>query len=437
MAQARESWKSRGGFIIAAAGSAVGLGNIWRFPYVAGENGGGAFIILYLAIVFTVGFSIFLAEQTIGRAAQRSPAAAFRRLKGGVWPILGYIGVLCAVVILPFYSVVGGWTLGFIWKTIAGTASDAGGFGAFISHGWLPILFHGLFMAATATVVIAGINQGIERWCRILLPGLVILMFVLIIRSVSLSGAEKGIAFFLSPDFSKVTMLTVQAALSQAFFSISVGMGVMITYGSYISRDRSLPGDAAWVVGLDSSFAIMAGLIILPAVFAFGQNPSAGPALTFVTLPQIFSQIPGGIFFGLLFFLMLSVAALTSAISILEVAVAHLGDEHNVSRHKGTIWTGFVLFLVGIPASLSFGPWADITLFGMTIFDLMDFFATKFLLPGGAIGMALFVGWVFWPDAANSLNAEGEPPPRWAFVWRWMCAIIAPALILWVMIGGF
>ncbi|MGB0576866.1 MAG: sodium-dependent transporter [Alphaproteobacteria bacterium] len=437
MAQARESWKSRGGFIIAAAGSAVGLGNIWRFPYVAGENGGGAFIILYLAIVFTVGFSIFLAEQTIGRAAQRSPAAAFRRLKGGVWPILGYIGVLCAVVILPFYSVVGGWTLGFIWKSIAGTASDAGGFGAFISHGWLPILFHGLFMAATATVVIAAINQGIERWCRILLPGLVILMFVLIIRSVSLSGAEKGIAFFLTPDFSKVTIVTVQAALSQAFFSISVGMGVMITYGSYISLDRSLPGDAAWVVGLDSSFAIMAGLIILPAVFAFGQNPSAGPALTFVTLPQIFSQISGGIFFGILFFLMLSVAALTSAISILEVAVAHLGDEHNVSRHKGTIWTGFVLFLVGIPASLSFGPWADITLFGMTIFDLMDFFATKLLLPGGAIGMALFVGWVFWPDAAKSLYAEGEAPPRWAFVWRWMCAIIAPVLILWVMIGGF
>jgi len=333
--------------------------------------------------------------------------------------------------------VVGGWTLGFIWKTLAGTAGDAGGFGAFISHGWLPILFHALFMAATVTVVIAGINHGIERWCRILLPGLVLLMIVLIIRSVSLPGAEKGVAFFLSPDFSKVTMATVQAALSQAFFSISVGMGVMITYGSYISRDQSLPGDAVWVVGLDSICAIMAGLIILPAVFAFGQNPSAGPALTFVTLPQIFSQIPGGVFFGILFFLMLSVAALTSAISILEVAVAHLGDEHNISRCNGTISTGLVLFLVGIPASLSFGPWSDLTLFGMTIFDLMDFFATKLLLPGGAIGMALFVGWVFWPEAAQALNAEGQTPPRWAPIWRWMCAVVAPLLILWVMIGGF
>ena len=243
-------------------------------------------------------------------------------------------------------------------------------------------------------------------------------MIVLIIRSVSLPGAEKGVAFFLSPDFSKVTMATVQVALSQALFSISVGMGVMITYGSYISGDRYLPGNAVWVVGLDSVFAIMAGLIILPAVFAFGQNPSAGPALTFVTLPQIFSQIPGGIFFGLLFFLMLSVAALASAISILEVAVAvaYLGDEHNIPRRKATICVGLVLFLVGIPASLSFGPWADLTLFGMTIFDLMDFFATKLLLPAGAIGMAIFVGWVFWPEAAKSLNANGQPSPRWATV---------------------
>ena len=241
-------------------------------------------------------------------------------------------------------------------------------------------------------------------------------MIVLIIRSVSLPSAEKGVAFFLSPDFSKVTMATVQVALSQALFSISVGMGVMITYGSYISGDRYLPGNAVWVVGLDSVFAIMAGLIILPAVFAFGQNPSAGPALTFVTLPQFFSQIPGGIFFGLLFFLMLSVPALTSAIFILEVAVVHLGDEHNIPRRKATICAGLVLFLVGIPASLSFGPWADLTLFGMTIFDLMDFFATKLLLPAGAIGMAIFVGWVFWPEAAKSLNANGQPSPRWATV---------------------
>jgi NSS family neurotransmitter:Na+ symporter len=413
MLQPRESWKSRNGFIIAAAGSAVGLGNIWHFPYVAGENGGGAFIILYLAIVFTVGFSIFLAEQKIGRAAQRSPAAAFQRLKGDAWPIISYIRVLCAVVILPFYSIVGGWTLGFIWKTLADTASDAGGFGAFISHGWLPTLFHALFVTSTVAVVIAGINRGIERWCRILLPGLVLLMIVLIIRSVSLPGAEKGVAFFLSPDFSKVTMATVQVALSQALFSISVGMGVMITYGSYISGDRYLPGNAVWVVGLDSVFAIMAGLIILPAVFAFGQNPSAGPALTFVTLPQIFSQIPGGIFFGPLFFLMLSVAALASAISILEaavaVAVAYLGDEHNIPRCKATICAGLVLFLVGIPASLSFGPWADLTLFGMTIFDLMDFFATKLLLPAGAIGMAIFVGWGSGQRQPSHLMQTGNP----------------------------
>tara|TARA_B100000676_G_scaffold312928_1_gene389960 strand:+ start:73001 stop:74314 length:1314 start_codon:yes stop_codon:yes gene_type:complete len=437
MAQTRENWRSRSGFIIAAAGSAVGLGNIWRFPYVAGENGGGAFIAIYLGIVFTLGFSVFLAEQTIGRASKRSPIAAFRTLRGGAWPIVGFIGVLAAVVILPFYSVVGGWTFGFVWKSILTTTAEAGSFGNFISHGWLPILFHALFMSATVGIVIAGVNSGIERWCRILLPGLVVIMIVLIIRSITLSGAEKGLAFFLQPDFSKVTMATIQAALSQAFFSISVGMGVMITYGSYIARERPLPGDAACVIGLDSLFAILAGLIILPAVFAMGQNPSAGPVLTFVTLPKIFAEISGGTIFAILFFVILSVAALTSAISILEVVVAHLSDEHDFSRHKGTIATGIILFLAGIPAALSFGPWADVTLFGMTIFDLMDFFATKLLLPAGAIGMALFIGWVFWPTAADNLNRPDVSPPKWAPVWRWMCAIISPALILWVMIGGF
>ncbi len=225
MAEQRAGWKSRTGFVVAAAGSAVGLGNIWRFPYVAGENGGAAFILIYLAIIFTVGFSVLLAEQAIGRAAHRSPAGAFRVLKGGLWPIVGYIGVLTAFFILPFYSVVGGWTFAYIWKTVVGASVDSAAFGGFIADGWATVGYHALFIGVTALIVLGGVQGGIERYARILMPALLVILVILVIRAVTLPGAEKGIAFYITPDFSKLTLDSIHAALSQAFFSISVGMG--------------------------------------------------------------------------------------------------------------------------------------------------------------------------------------------------------------------
>lgn len=435
MAGQRDGWKSRTGFIIAASASAVGLGNIWKFPYVAGQNGGAAFIIIYLAIIFTVGFSVLLAEQAIGRAAQRSPAAAFRVLKGGLWPVIGYIGVLTAFLILPFYSVVGGWTVAYVWKTLAGAAMDGAAFGGFVGNGGITIAFHALFMAMTAIIVLGGVQDGIERYCRVLMPTLLIILIILVLRAVTLPGAEKGIAFYITPDFSKITLQSVHAALSQAFFSISVGMGVMITYGSYIGRSENLPGDAAWIVGIDTGVALLAGLAILPAVFAFGMDPAQGPGLSFVTLPAVFAQMPGGYLFGTMFFVMLSLAALTSAMSLLEVVVAHITDEFNIGRKPTVLTIGGIMFLLGIPAALSFGAWKEVIFFGRTIFDLMDFVATGILLPVGAIGISLFVGWA-WPKAGESLSGENGSAPCWAPLWRWMCGIVAPLLILWILIGG-
>ncbi len=422
---------------MAAAGSAVGLGNIWKFPYVAGQNGGAAFIVIYLAIIFTVGFSVLLAEQAIGRAAQRSPAASFRTLKGGLWPIVGYIGVLTAFLILPFYSVVGGWTLAYIWKTLAGASMDGAAFGGFIASGGLTIGFHALFMAVTAAIVLGGVQGGIERYCRILMPLLLVILVALVIRAVTLPGAEKGLAFYMTPDFSRLTLNSIHAALSQAFFSISVGMGVMITYGSYISKTERLPGDAAWIVGIDTGVALLAGMAILPAVFAFGMDPAQGPGLTFVTLPAVFAQMPGGYVFGVLFFVMLSLAAFTSSLSLLEVVVAHITDEFDVRRKPVVYAVALVMFLLGIPAALSFGAWKEVLIFGKTVFDLMDFVATGILLPVGAIGISLFVGWAFWPKAGEELAGEYGTMPAWAPLWRWMCGIVAPLLILWILIGGF
>lgn len=432
----RAHWRTRTGFIIAAAGSAVGLGNIWRFPYMAGENGGAAFILIYLALIFTLGFSVLMAEQAMGRASQHSPVRAFRSLKGGFWPVFGMIGVLTAFVILPFYSVVGGWTLGYIWKSIEGVAREKGAFGAFISDGGLTILFHAIFMAMTIWIVHSGVRNGIEKWTRVLLTLLLVLLILLAIRVLLLPGAEKGIEFFFSPDFSKVTEDTIHAALSQAFFSLSLGMGVMITYGSYMSREKPLAGDAASVVGLDSMVAILAGLVILPAVFAFGLDPKAGPSLTFITLPEVFAQMPGGKIFGVLFFLMLTVAALTSSISLLEVVTAHLEDEYQLSRVPTSIGAGLLMFLLGIPCALSFGAMSDVTLFGMTFFDLMDYLSGKILLPLGAMGITFFVGWVAWSRVVQELNGEQGGIPGWASLWRLMCAVIAPLLILWIMFEG-
>ncbi len=443
--QAREQWKSRTGFVLAAAGSAVGLGNIWRFPYLAGEHGGGVFLALYLVFVFTIGISILLAELTIGRAAKRQPAGAFRILGSGRWHAAGYFGVAAAFFVLSFYSVVGGWTLAYIVKTITGgldgatAASARQTFTTLIADPFKPMAYHGAFMALTTLVVIRGVSRGIEATSKILMSALFILLLILVGRALTLPNAGAGLAFFLQPDFQKVTGGTVIAALSQAFFSLSVGLGAMITYGSYLSTQESLPKSAAWIAVIDSGVAFLAGLMIFSAVFAFGLNPAAGPGLTFVTLPTIFGKMPGGPIFAFAFFVLLAVGALTSAVSLLEVAVAYLIDEHGVSRTKAALLLGSIIFVLGIPSSLSLGVWRDFTLFGLGVMDFMDAATTKVLMPLGSILLSLFAGWAVYPRLARELmhRQAGEPIAIPLRLWRIVCKYLGPIAILWIMTAGF
>ncbi|PKR59955.1 sodium-dependent transporter [Thalassospira lohafexi] len=439
----REHWGSRLGFILAAAGSAVGLGNIWKFPYMAGANGGGAFLVIYLGLVFTIGLSVMLAEFVIGRMSEKNAIGAFAKLKGGLWPIIGVFGVAAAFIILSFYSVVAGWTISYIIKSVTGAlavedpAALGDIFGSFIADTTSPLIFHAVFMALTVFVVLAGVGSGIERASKILMPALFALLIVLIVRSVTLPGGMEGVAFLLSPDFSKVTWSTVSDALSQAFFSLSLGMGAMITYGSYLSKKENLPGSAGWVTLLDSAVAVMAGLLILPAVFAFGFDPSAGPGLTFITLPAVFAQMPFGAFFAFLFFLLLAIAALTSAVSILEVVVAYFVDDRGVSRKSAAVIIGFMIFLLGIPSSLSMGVMGDVKIIaGKNFFDLMDFISSSLLLPIGGLFISLFVGWVVWGKAQEEIAAHNGVIPIWVGAWGVIVKFIAPIAIAFILLKG-
>jgi len=438
----RGSFASRLGFILAAAGSAIGLGNIWKFPYLAGANGGALFLMVYLAIVFTIGVSVMLAEFAIGRAGERNPVGAFKRLRGGAWTGVGYMAVVGGFVILSFYGVVGGWTIAYAVRTAAGmlNLADAnalaGAFKSFVADPLEPVVYHFAFMAMTIAIVARGIERGIELSCRVLMPLLFAIVVVLCVRSLTLPGAAEGIKFFLNPDFSKLSGAMVTAALGQAFFSLSLGMGAMITLGSYLSQQTHLAGSALWVTSLDTLIAVMAGVMILPAVFAFGFDPGAGPGLTFITLPAVFARMPWGAGFGTLFFVLLVVAALTSAISLLEVVVAFLVDENGWTRIKAAIGAGAVIFLLGIPSSLSFGAWGDLKLFGKGFFELMDYAASNIMLPLGGILIAVFVGWVVNPRIMAEASSEDGRVFFLAPAWRAICRYVAPVAIAWVLIGG-
>ncbi|HMA76706.1 MAG TPA: sodium-dependent transporter, partial [Candidatus Krumholzibacteriaceae bacterium] len=321
----RGQWGSNIGFILAAAGSAIGLGNIWRFPYVVGENGGGAFLIIYLFCILLLGLPVMLAELTLGRYSRKNPVGAFESIRPRTpWKIVGFLGVITGICILSYYSVIAGYTLGYIGKTLAGNHAD---FQSFSSNPFSAISLFIIFTVITVLVVQGGIKNGIERWAKILMPLLLFLMIALIIRSVTLEGAGKGLVFYFKPDFSKVTGHTFLAAMGQAFFSLSLGMGCMITYGSYLPENSNLLLNGTSVALFDTLIALMSGLLIFPALFASGMDPAAGPSLVFEVLPKIFSSIPGGSIIGASFFLLLSIAALTSTISLLEVATAYFVDE--------------------------------------------------------------------------------------------------------------
>ncbi|KAB3534706.1 sodium-dependent transporter [Alkaliphilus pronyensis] len=439
----RDQWGSKIGFILAAAGSAIGLGNIWKFPFMAGQNGGGAFVFLYFAILIVVGFTLMMAELTIGRHTQLSPVGAYRKLKAK-WAWVGFLGVLAGFLILSFYSVIGGWVIRYIVKALTGafTISDpdalGGLFGAFITNPLEPLVYHAIFMALTLGIVIGGVKGGIEKYSKILMPSLFVMMILIMIRSLTLDGAMEGVKFLLLPDFSKINGGVVLAALGQVFFSLSLGMGTMITYGSYLNKDENLVDSSIQIPLLDTAIALVAGLAILPAVFAFGFNPEGGPGLLFITLPAVFSQMPLGSLFGVLFFVLVLFAALTSSISLLEVVVAYFVDEKNWDRKKSSLVFGLIIFLFGIPSSLGIGIWSDIRIIaGRDILDSVDFVASNVLLPLGGMLLCIFIGWVWGLDNAfKEVTNNGKIKFPLMNVWGFLVKWVAPIAIGIVFVQG-
>jgi len=368
---------------------------------MAGQNGGAAFTLVYLACIFVVGLSIVIAEFVIGRKTQLSPVGAFEKLAPGTnWKWVGFLGVASAFVILSFYGVVGGWVLKYVIVSITGGFNELAGdpaaagnvFNTFITDTWSPIIYQVFFMAFCVWVIVNGVKGGIEKWSKIMMPRIVVLLAVLAVRGMTLEGGMKGISFLFNPRFEDLTASSIVLALGHSFFTVSLGMGTMITYGSYLDRKQNLLNSAVWVIALDTAIAMLAGIAIFTTVFALGANPAEGPGLIFVVLPSVFSQLAGGTLWGTMFFVLLFMAALTSAISILEVVTAYFIDQKGWSRKKATIQFGAVITIVGVFCSLSMGGGVNITEFlGMPFFDVMDYLSAKYMLPIGGMLTAIFI----------------------------------------------
>ncbi|WP_366554419.1 sodium-dependent transporter [Aquibaculum sediminis] len=436
----REQWSTKTAFILATLGSAVGLGNIWRFSYVAGDNGGGAFLLVYLGAVLLLGLPLLLAEFSLGRSCQGDVGHAFRRAAPRS-PLrhFGMLAVLGSTLILSYYSVIAGWTLSYLTDYLLGLllpqqSGDHGKrFQNLIADPVEPLFWHFLFMAITVWVVMAGVRGGLERLSRLVMPLLGVTVVGLAIYAMSLPGSAAGVAFLLSPDWSALSDPAVYlAALGQAFFSLSLAMGVLVTYGGYLGREHRLPSAAGAVATGDVLFAIIAGLAIFPAVFAFGMAPAQGPVLAFVVLPQVFSTMPGGSGVALAFFFLLAAAALTSAVSLLEVPVAWAMRVLALSRRQATLLLGATVFLLGVPSSLGFGPWESVQLAGRGILDTIDHAVSNFLLPVAGSGLALLVGWV-WSEREAIAEAD-LVEGFWARLWLILLRYIIPCAILLILL---
>lgn len=400
MVKGRERWASKIGFVLAASGSAVGLGNIWRFPYVTGEYGGAAFLIIYLIAIVLVGYPIMVTEIAIGRKAKKNPVGAFKALAPTTpWWLVGALSVLTGFVVLSYYSVIAGWSLAFMINSLGGFPEGIGVaasiFEVHTSKVLEPIIYHAIFMTLTVVIISAGVVKGIQRAVKFLMPVLTVLLILAVIRSVTLDGAGEGLAFLFRPDFGGVTAETILSAVGQAFFTLSLGMGAILTYGSYLSNKDAIPGSCVQIIGFDTVLAVIAGLAILPAVFALGFSPREGPGLVFVILPAVFGGMPLGTIFGFLFFLLLSIAALTSAISLLEVVVAYVIDEHYWPRGFAAVIIGIIIFIAGIPPILGYSAWDGVSFAGMNILDTYDFFAESIFLPLGGVLTTVFAGHVW------------------------------------------
>ncbi|MCB2196829.1 MAG: sodium-dependent transporter [Bacteroidetes bacterium] len=437
----RDSFGSKFGVIAAAAGSAVGLGNIWRFPYVAGESGGGAFVLIYLAFIFIIGVPVMLSEFVIGRKAQRNTFGAFKILAPGKpWFIIGIMGLVAAFFILAFYSTIAGWTLEYIVKAVSNGFKGQDTtiiFESFKTSTFKPLMWQFIFMFLTGWIVFSGVKNGIEKYTKVLMPLLFFLILLMCIRSLTLDGAAKGLEFLFKPDFSKITWGVVLEALGQAAFSLSIGMGALITYGSYIQKDNNLSKTALQVSLADTLIALLAGVMIFPAVFALGMDPQAGPGLVFQVLPELFMKMPAGYIFSIIFFILLAVAALTSTVSLLEVVVAFASEELKISRNKATIIGAIAIWLVGVIATLSFSDLSHVKLFDLTIFDILDYVSANILLPVGAMAIVIFLGWFFGKKLIfDELSNEGTLKMKFFGLFIFIIKFIAPIAILLVFLNS-
>lgn len=435
---ARSVWTSRIGFILASAGSAVGLGAIWKFPYMAGTNGGSVFMLPYIFFTLTIGLALLIGEMAMGRRARGGAATAFPKLGGRRWGWLGLLSVATGYFVLAFYSVVGGWCVYYMVQAFMGhgAVSDPSGlkdaFGAFASAGTTPVLCHVAFLSATAAVVMCGVEKGIERVSKILMPLLFVLMLILIVRGLSLPGAAEGLAFLFEFKPEAFTGEALLNAMGFAFFSLSVGSGSQMNYGSYLGRDIDIPRSTAWIVFLAIMSSILGGLMIMPAVFAFGLSPDAGPGLTFVTMPAVFGKLPMGDLFAVAFYVCLFVAALTSAISILEMSVQYLVDVWRLTRRAAVLAASSSLGLLGILCALSFGPLAHVTLFGKGFFDLFDYATSNIGMPLGCLGIALVAGMVAWKDVQAELATGSRLSARGFSLLRFVMVVLSPIVIMLV-----
>lgn len=436
----RTRWSSSLGFVLAATGSAVGLGAIWKFPYVVAHQGGGAFLLLFIVLTLTIGLGLLRVEMAIGRAGDAGAHGAFLRLGGRAWAMVGALGVLASTLILCYYSVVGGWTLAYLWQTLSQPlSSDAAQwdarFASLSASGWAAYFYHGVFILTTLACVAAGVQKGIERLAKVLMPCLFIMMCILIVRGLMLPGAWEGVLRFLSPDLEALSGEALLNALGLSFWTLSLAMGVMVTYGSYLPETVDLGRAARMVALLTMGSCVLSGLLVLPPAHALHLEDSVGPGLTFVTMPLVFAELPWGNVFGSVFFALLFIAALTSAISILEVPVAFLIESLRWPRRIASACVAAVCYGVGVVASLSFGDqpalqWAD-----KSVFSWLDYLASNIFLPVGGVLTCLFAAWWVWPRLRTQWDASSQGG---ALDWlrRIVIGVLAPVAMLWILWQG-
>jgi NSS family neurotransmitter:Na+ symporter len=427
----RASWATRLGFILAATGSAVGLGNIWRFPFLTAESGGAAFLVAYLVLIITVGLPLVLAEFVVGRRSNSNVIGAFEELGEPNWRVIGAIGATAGFVILSYYSVVGGWVMQYVLASLTGAYTDApAAFFETVSSGANAVAFDALFMSGVAAIVALGVRSGLERAARVMVPSVVALLVVLAGYGATLSGAAEGYAFYLSPDVSTLlgdAVGLLPAAAGQAFFTLSLGMGVMITYASYLGEDRSLVADSLIILVVDTFIALLAGLAIFPFLFAEGVDPgTGGPGTVFVALGTAFTALPAGQLVGTVFYLTLLLAALTSAFSILEVIVAFVTETFGIDRRPATFGVAATTFLIGIPTALD-----------LSVLTVYDTLANQILLITGGLLLAVFIGWVYTEDALAELTTGSAVDDRLGTAWIWLLRLPIVAVLAYVLFNGF